>query len=253
MDKLYLKKEFSVEQVVSEIEEWLKSNIAQAGCRGVVIGLSGGIDSSVVAAISKRIFPDNTLGLILPCYSDSRDEQDALTLVKEFELDYKYVDLGTTYDAMVKELDQVEEAPDMALANIKPRLRMAALYYYAQINKYLVLGTSNKSELVLGYFTKYGDGAADLLPIASFTKMEVYEIAKYLEIPKQIIERPPTAGIISGQTDEDEMGFTYQELEQYFKGKSISSEVREKIEKLEKINEHKRAMPPIFDLEQEKD
>lgn len=236
-------------ELVEKISQWLKSNIEQAGCKGAVVGLSGGVDSSVVAALAKRAFPDNTLSVIMPCHSDPRDDQDALDFVNEFDLDYKLTDLGSTYDELVDQLDQVQDAPEMALANIKPRLRMSVLYYYAQVNKYLVLGTSNKSELVLGYFTKYGDGAADLLPIVSFTKMEVYELAKVLNIPDQIINRLPTAGIISDQTDEEEMGFTYQELEEYFRGEEISKDVREKIEKLERSNMHKRNMPPAFELD----
>ncbi|ACB85373.1 NAD(+) synthase [Natranaerobius thermophilus] len=243
---MYVDTHSKAEMMVESVSDWIKQQVEEAGCKGTVTGLSGGIDSAVVAALSKRVFPEDTLGVIMPCYSEPRDEEDALLFAEHHNINVKNLDLSETYDSMVGKLDDTESTSKMALANIKPRLRMTVLYYYAQTYKYLVLGTSNKSELILGYFTKYGDGAADLLPIATFTKMEVYALARQLEIPERLIKRPPTAGIISGQTDEDEMGFTYDELEKYFKGEQISKDVKNKIERLERINAHKRSMPPIY-------
>ncbi len=137
----------------------------------------------------------------------------------------------------------------MALANIKPRLRMTTLYYYAQNLGYLVLGPSNKSEFTVGYFTKHGDSGVDLLPIASFTKTQVRDLARELKIPNIIIEKPPTAGLWENQTDEKEMGFGYDVLDKYIETKTGPEDIVEKIEHMNRISEHKRNMPPIFKLD----
>ncbi|OWZ83464.1 NAD(+) synthase [Natranaerobius trueperi] len=229
--------------------KWIKTKVEEAGCKGTVVGLSGGIDSAVVAALSKKVFPNDTLGLVMPCHSEPQDAEDAYTLAKQLDINYKEVNLTSTFDEMYYQLTDQKIASDMALANIKPRLRMTVQYYYAQTFRYLVLGTSNKSELLIGYFTKYGDGAADLSPIANFTKMDIYRLAEYLNIPQCIIDRPPTAGIISGQTDQDELGFTYEDIEKYFMGEDLPVDIVNKIQKLEKASKHKKTLPPVFDLD----
>ena len=134
----------------------------------------------------------------------------------------------------------------MAYANIKPRLRMTTLYYYAQLKKYLVAGTGNKSEFTVGYFTKYGDSGSDLMPLVDFTKKEIYELAKYLGVPDKIIQKPPSAGLFENQTDEDEMGFSYDDLEKFINNEKIDSNIEEKIKRMVKISEHKRNFAKSF-------
>jgi NAD+ synthase len=134
-------------------------------------------------------------------------------------------------------------------ANVKPRLRMTTLYFIANRLNYLVVGTGNKSEITIGYFTKYGDGGVDLLPIAGLVKHEVWDLARELGIPGRVIDKAPSAGLWLGQTDEAEMGFTYAELEQFIKHgpSAVSPEVANRIEHLASVSEHKRALPPTFD------
>lgn len=195
--------------VIEHIVEWINEKVIDAGCDGVVFGLSGGIDSAVVAAIAKQAFPENSLGLIMPCHSIEEDEKHARLVADKINLNIEKVDLTSTYDELVKNIKK-KEHNQLALSNIKPRLRMTTLYYYAQINNYLVLGPTNKSEFVTGYFTKHGDSGVDLLPIADFVKGEIYEMARILDIPKEIINKPPSAGLVKNQTDEDEMGIKCQ-------------------------------------------
>ncbi len=135
----------------------------------------------------------------------------------------------------------------MPEANVKPRLRMSALYFIANSLNYLVVGTGNRSELTLGYFTKYGDGGVDLLPIGGLLKSEVRALGRELGVPDRVIDKPPTAGLWVGQTDEAEMGFSYDTLEAYVtKGPSaVDKAVAERIERLRKVSDHKRALPPV--------
>jgi len=139
-----------------------------------------------------------------------QDLKDAKLVAKSLKLRTKLVDLSKVYDVFVKILP---EGSSLAKANLKPRLRMAALYYFANKFNYLVCGTGNKSEISVGYFTKYGDGGADILPIAGLLKRQVRALAGELNIPSQIISKAPTAGLWHGQTDEGEMGITYRELD----------------------------------------
>ena len=135
----------------------------------------------------------------------------------------------------------------MPEANVKPRLRMAALYFIANSLNYLVTGTGNRSELTLGYFTKYGDGGVDLLPIGGLLKSEVRALGRELGVPDHVIDKPPTAGLWMGQTDEAEMGFTYDTLEAYLKkgSSAVPGAVAGRIDLLRKISDHKRALPPV--------
>jgi len=204
------------EPIIDNIVKWMKDMVRDAGCSGGVLGLSGGIDSSTVAALCRKAFGDNCLGLILPCHSLEADIEDAKLVAEHFEMKYKTVDLTSTFDAIMKELDSnfdLNKQKALEVMNIKPRLRMTALYYYANKLKYMVMGTGNKSEILMGYFTKYGDGGVDIEPLGDLTKTEVYEIAKILGVPDKIIRRVPTAGLFNGQTDEGEMGITYKELD----------------------------------------
>jgi NAD+ synthase len=142
-----------------------------------------------------------------------------------------------------------ETATRLALANLKPRLRMTTLYHVANRLNYLVAGTGNRSEISIGYYTKYGDGGVDLLPLGSLVKSEVRALARDLGVPTRIVDKPPSAGLWLGQTDEGEMGFTYAELEEYLRGgpDSLVPATVMKIERLVRASEHKRQMPPVFD------
>lgn len=247
------------------ISQWIRQQVNGAGARGLLVGLSGGIDSAVVARLCQMATPDNVLGVILPCHSDPQDERDARLVAEHFQLPLTRVDLDQPYDHLIeaaraaqaqlpRELLDASPAPDdlrarLPLANIKPRLRMICLYFLANQLNYLVAGTGNRSELAIGYFTKYGDGATDLLPLGDLLKSEVRTLARELGVPREVIDKPPSAGLWLGQTDEDEMGFSYAELEAYLEHGpgDVRPAVAMKIERLARASEHKRKLPPGFE------
>ncbi|MGF0095681.1 NAD(+) synthase [Peptoniphilus sp. SGI.035] len=234
-------------KVTENLVKWTEDYAKKVGAKGFVFGLSGGIDSAVVAAVAKRVFPENSLGLIMPCDSIDKDREDALKIAEAIGLDTKTIDLTSTFYELMKASFTSENK--MARSNIKPRLRMTTLYYYAQDLGYLVLGPSNASECYLGYSTKYGDSGADIMPIANILKTDIFKIAEELGLPDFIINKKPSAGLWVGQTDEDEMGFTYEVLDSYIRGEKIpDKEVKEKIDRMHKNSEHKRIMPPKFEI-----
>ncbi|MEF9952480.1 MAG: NAD(+) synthase [Clostridium sp.] len=233
-----------IEVVALELIDWIKERVKNANSKGVVLGISGGIDSAVVAAAAKRAFPDSTLGIIMPCHSNPQDEIDAMKVINELGINYKKVDLSVSFDAFIASVDHTYDK--MAIANVKPRLRMTTLYYYAAVNSYLVAGTSNKSELTIGYFTKHGDSGVDMLPIASFLKRDVYKLARYFNIPEDIINKPPSAGLWDNQTDEDEMGISYEDLDNYIETGEASEKVSNRVDLLNYMTRHKREFPPMF-------
>jgi len=239
----------NAEAVVNHLVSWLRENVAEAGAEGVVLGVSGGIDSAIAAVISKRAFPDNTLALMLPCESQFTDLIHGQLLLEKFGIPFRIVDLDNAYHALLTKYESYLKIDgkqgQLLKANIKPRLRMMTLYYSAQGRNLLVVGTSNKSEIYMGYATKWGDNAADLQLLGDLKKKEVYELARYLGIPDIIINKPPSAGLWTGQTDEDEMGFTYDDLEAYLEGKEINPRVAEQIEKMHQRSEHKRRAIPM--------
>jgi NAD+ synthase len=238
----------SAESTVDRLVEWLREEVRTAGCRGLVFGLSGGIDSSVVAVLAKRAFRQDHLGVIMPIHSDPGDRGDALLLVEQFQLEYRDVDLSAVFDTMLGALGESPGrfgASDLPITNIKPRLRMATLYYFAARQRYLVAGTGNRSELTVGYFTKYGDGGVDLLPLGHLVKHEVREVAEHLGVPRSIIEKPPSAGMWKGQTDESELGFSYEELDRYLVEGTGRDEVAERVDQLRRTNAHKLRIPKM--------
>jgi NAD+ synthase len=239
------------ELLAKKLTGWIKEKVTAAGCKGAVIGLSGGIDSSVVAALCVKAFPKNTLGLIMPCHSNAQDKAHAELLAKQLSVPTKAVVLDAIYDAYLKILPDFK--PDKALiqlarANLKARLRMITLYYSANQLKYLVIGSGNRSELTVGYFTKHGDAGVDILPLGNLVKKEVRELARYLKIPDAIIEKPPSAGLWAGQTDEGEMGFTYAMLDEYILTGQAPEAVKTRIEQMHTTSQHKCATPPIPDF-----
>ena len=227
-----------MKEIVDNLVEWLSDSVKEANCKGIVYGLSGGVDSAVIAALSKLAFGDESLAIMMPINSSFEDEIDAKLVIDKFNLNAIKVDLSRTYSEFVEVVEKGDN--NMAYANVKPRLRMTTLYYYAQLKGYLVVGTSNKSEFTVGYFTKYGDSGSDLMPLVDFTKKEIFELARYLEIPDKIIQKPPSAGLFEDQTDEDEMGFNYNDLEKYINNEKIDERIEEKINRMVKISEHKR-------------
>jgi len=235
-----------MEALVQKLCDWIEDKVTEAKAKGIVFGLSGGLDSAVVAALSIRIFPQNTLAIIIPCHSLEADINDALDFINKFNIPYKIIDLSKVYDSFIHLLNDKEKegSSKLAEANIKPRLRMTTLYYLANKLNYLVVGTGNKSELMIGYFTKYGDGGADILPLGNLLKSQIRELAEYLGIPKKIINKPPSAGLWEGQTDEEEIGISYDQLDKYLKtgklnNKIIEKKIRDKITK----SAHKRTTP----------
>ena len=231
---------------LKEIIEFLKSYKEQAHQDGYVLGLSGGVDSSLVAALAKEaVSKENLMCIMMPIDSHPSDLEDAIALAKHLDLRYIVIDGSEQFHAAKKQLESVGEHYDTAtLSNLKVRIRMTILFTYAQAHRYLVLGTDNMDERYTGYFTKYGDGAADVLPIVYLNKAEVVEAAKIMGVPINLAERTPTAGLFPGQTDEKEMGVTYKDLDAFLLGKEVSQEAKERIERLHRISEHKRAPIP---------
>jgi len=232
--------------LVQKLCDWIEDEVTEAKAKGIVFGLSGGLDSAVIAALGIRIFPQNTLAIIIPCHSLEADINDALDFINEFNIPYKIIDLSKVYDSFIYLLKDKEKegSSKLAEANIKPRLRMTTLYYLANKLNYLVVGTGNKSELMIGYFTKYGDGGTDILPLGNLLKNQVRELAEYLGIPKKIINKPPSAGLWEGQTDEKEIGIGYDQIDKYLKtGKLNNRIIEKKIQEKITESEHKRITP----------
>lgn len=230
--------------------DWMQKVVREAGAKGVVFGMSGGLDSSVVAVLGKKAFPQNSLGLIMPCYSHAEDEEHARMVSDAFDIPFHVIVLDDLLDLFMSKFGREEDYQDseLAVANIKPRLRMICLYYHAARRGYLVVGSSNRSEISAGYFTKYGDNAVDFMPLANLVKGQVRELAKELGVPQEIIEKPPSGGLWTGQTDEGEMGVTYDDIDNYLLKDSGDKRTREIIEKMIKDSEHKKKMPPVPDF-----
>lgn len=239
---------------IDKIVSWLQEQVYAANAKGLVVGVSGGIDSAVAAALIKRAFPDASLGLILPISSNPQDVIDARLVVQTVNLTAVELDLTSEHQSILaKVLDginnhhpAVELNQRMADANLRARLRMCALYTAANALNYLVVGTDNKAEYYTGYFTKYGDGACDLLPLVDFTKGEIYALAQSLGIPEPIIVRQPSAGLWPGQTDEGEMGTTYALIDAFLNGQQIPDPDREIIERMHERSKHKRTLPAAY-------
>jgi len=204
---------FDVKEVSIVIKDFIKTYVKNSGCKGVVIGLSGGVDSALVALLCKEVLgKKNTRCVFLP--NDTTPKLD----FKHLDLIVKKLDLFCVKKEITNIVNEISKhcvvKPDkLSLANIKTRARMVILFEYANMTKNLICGTSNKSELLIGYFTKYGDGGVDIQPIGDLYKTQVWELARYLKIPKEIISKPPTAGLWKGQTDEKELQISYKHLD----------------------------------------
>ena len=228
---------------------FVKQLLKESGAKGIVFGNSGGKDSALVGIICKAAC-DNTLGIIMPCSSKRNyelDARDGETLAKQFNIETRVVDLSPVKEAMLSQLASATEVNKMADVNIAPRLRMTTLYAIAASEGRLVAGTGNRSEAYVGYFTKWGDGAHDFNPISDLTVKEIFEFLRYLDAPACILDKAPSAGLFDGQTDEDEMGFKYAELDELLLTGSTNERAMAIIERMHRGSEHKRRPIRTFD------
>ncbi len=246
---------FDAEKSLQERVDWVKKVLADTGAKGIIYGNSGGKDCTLVGAIA-HLATDNVLGVIMPCQSSRNygsDRDDAILAGKCFGIEQIEVDLTKVkedfVDAIDTEIDKnavSEKTVHDAYMNINPRLRMSVLYALGQAKGYLVAGTGNLCERTMGYFTKWGDGACDFNPIADLTVEEVYALLRYLKAPASIIEKAPSAGLYEGQTDEQELGISYQTISDYLRGKEVTENEKMRIERAKRVTEHKRRLPLQF-------
>ena len=210
------------EKTIKQLSEFIKDKVSQSRSAGVVIGLSGGIDSATTAYLCARALEkEQILGIIMPTETTSyEDIDDAVTVAEELGIEYEIIavdDLISPFNelCMHSVSNKLKNTPSRSLANanLKARIRMMILYYHANDLGRMVVGTGNRTELLVGYFTKYGDGGVDILPIGNLYKTEVRKIAEILGVPETIITKAPTAGLWHGQTDEDELGIKYETLD----------------------------------------
>ena len=221
---------------------FIRALVEQTHAAGIVFGNSGGKDSALVGILCKAAC-DNTVGILMPCASKrnyGQDADDGRALAERFDIETRLVDLTAVREAELRELEKVTAVNDMALTNIAPRLRMTTLYAVAAAENRLVAGTGNRSEIHMGYFTKWGDGASDFNPIADLTATEVFAFLKYLGAPASIIEKAPSAGLFEGQTDEADMGVTYKAIDDYLLTGQVSEADRAIIDRYHSRSEHKR-------------
>jgi NAD+ synthase len=254
--------------LADEIAGWLRAQMEDAGASRLVMGLSGGIDSAVVCALSSMAAgPNQVIAAILPIRSNPADVRDAEAVARTYGVTAHHIDLAPAYDALLAAMPDedatgLEDATadesirarrrELALANVKPRLRMTTLYYLANRYNGLVVGTGNKTELSIGYFTKYGDGGVDVLPIGDLDKTTVRALARELGVPEAVISRPPSAGLWEGQTDEGEIGLVYVDLDAALNAIAtgdadrLDPNTRNRALELMMASEHKRRPVPIF-------
>ncbi len=228
---------------------FVKQLLKESGAKGIVFGNSGGKDSALVGIICKAACED-TVGVIMPCSSKRNyelDARDGQELARQFGIESRVVDLSPVKEAMLSQLASAAEVNKTADVNIAPRLRMTTLYAIAASEGRLVAGTGNRSEAYVGYFTKWGDGAHDFNPIGDLTVTEIFEFLRYLDAPACIIDKAPSAGLFDGQTDEDEMGFKYAELDELLLTGSTNERAMAIIERMHRGSEHKRRPIRTYD------
>ena len=221
---------------------FIRGLLAESGADGIVYGNSGGKDSALVGILCKAAC-NNTIGIIMPCASKrnyNQDAEDGLTVAKQYRIETRTVDLTPVREIAIQQLSAAADLNSAALTNLAPRLRMLTLYAVAASENRLVAGTGNRSEAYVGYFTKWGDGAHDFNPVSDLTVTEIYEFLHWLNAPACIIKKAPSAGLFDGQTDELEMGITYNELDAYLFGETVSDTAKQSIQRMHDKSEHKR-------------
>ncbi|MBO5495759.1 MAG: NAD(+) synthase [Oscillospiraceae bacterium] len=221
---------------------FIRQLVDSAHVKGIVFGNSGGKDSALVGILCKAACED-TVGVIMPCASKrnyGQDADDGRALAEQFGIECRVVDLTAVREREMEEVSKVTTLNDTAITNIAPRLRMTTLYTIAAAENRLVAGTGNRSEIHMGYFTKWGDGASDFNPISDLTATEVLEFLAYLKAPASIIQKPPSAGLFDGQTDEDEMGVTYKAIDDYLLTGVVNEADKAVIDRYHSRSEHKR-------------
>ena len=247
-------KEFNAKQEAERVIEFIRNYYKENNLGGVILGISGGKDSGVVAGLfTKALGKENVIGVTLPCHSKEEDAKDAKLVSDYYGFELVNFDITSTFDSFKEELKSLgefnEEQTKNSDINLKPRLRMSTLYYLAALysslrgKTYLVAGTSNKCELFVGYFTKGGDSVHDISTIADFTVDEVIQIGAYLNVPDKVLYKKPNDGL-SNQTDEDKLGVKYKDIASYIEDpNSVEKEVGEKIKRLNRNNRHKFNIP----------
>lgn len=196
------------------IVEFIKSKVLESKTDGIVVGLSGGIDSTLIAHLAcEAVGNDNVFGIVMPsATTPAEDTVHGIEIAQRLGIKYKEIAIDSILNEYLY-LTQLEEN-NLAIGNLKARIRMSIIYYYANAKNYLVSGTGNKSEILIGYFTKHGDGACDMEPIGDLYKSEVYRLSEYLNVQEEIIKKPPRAGLWTNQSDEEEIGMGYDLLDQ---------------------------------------
>lgn len=231
--------------------EWIKEYVEETKANGIVIGNSGGKDSATVLAMAvKAIGKERVVSVAMPCFSKETDLVDAKLVADTFEVPLLKIDLSSTYQEMENEINrQIPQGlTQEAIINIKPRLRMTTLYGIAQTLGYLVIGTGNLCEAMVGYTTKWGDNSSDLNPIGNFTVEEVLAIGKMLGVPEKILQKAPSDGL-GGQTDEEKMGIQYKQIEEMIETGSTEEKAKQVIIKKYQNSKHKRRTVPIYTFE----
>jgi NAD+ synthase len=222
--------------------EFIRAFLKSSGAKGIVFGNSGGKDCALVGILSKIACPD-TVGIFMPSSQRQKsglDYEDAKLLSEKFEIGLRTVDIAAVKDGILQCVAECCEVSENAERNIAPRVRMTVLYTIAASENRIVAGTSNYSERYMGYFTKWGDGACDFNPIADLTATEVLQFLKHLNAPESIIEKPPSAGLFEGQTDESDMGVTYKSIDKFLLTGKCPPGDMEIIERYHRATEHKR-------------
>ncbi len=228
---------------------FIRSLVESSGARGIIYGNSGGKDCALVGILC-RAACDNTLSVLMPCESArnfGEDMRDAIDLCERFGIEYRTLDITDVKAALVEKLECVCELNDAALTNIAPRLRMTTLYAIGASEGRLVAGTGNRSERYMGYFTKHGDGGCDFNPISDLTVREVYEFLTYLGAPENIIKKAPSAGLYEGQTDETDMGVSYDAIDDYILYGRANEKDKEIIDRYHRRSAHKLKMPALYE------
>jgi len=255
--------------LADQMIDWLKQRLAESGAKRFVLGISGGIDSAVVAGLCARAAgPERVLGVMMPSSSNPDDLVEAEKVVEAFGIRHTTIELTSVTDTFYGSVPGAETLFtdilhedagtnlnarfQLATANVRPRLRMMTLYYVANLAQGIVVGTGNKSEAMIGYFTKYGDGGVDIMPLIDLYKYEVRAVASVIGVPESVITRPPSAGLWEGQTDEKEIGLTYDQLDATLAmieaGDTSAADpaMLKRVEGMSRSSAHKRQPVPQF-------